>query len=73
LANTTQATKANVWMIDFAKCRRLPPQLQTINSHYETHLQGDHDDGYLIGLTNLLSIFDEIMHELNDNEKTRHM
>lgn len=54
---------ANVWMIDFVKTRPLPKDLRNKISHFETHLKGDYEDGYLIGLTNLLSIFREIIKE----------
>ncbi|XP_050299170.1 inositol-trisphosphate 3-kinase A-like [Anthonomus grandis grandis] len=46
---------ANVWLIDFAKTIRLPEDL-TI-SHSTKWKVGNHEDGYLIGIDNLIKIF----------------
>jgi len=51
---------ASVWMIDFAKTIRLPEPLCPI-THDKTWIPGNHEDGYLIGLSNLITIFEEIL------------
>ncbi|RZC34346.1 inositol-trisphosphate 3-kinase A-like, partial [Asbolus verrucosus] len=46
---------ANVWLIDFAKTIKLPEEIKiTHNSKWKV---GNHEDGYLIGVNNLISIF----------------
>jgi 1D-myo-inositol-triphosphate 3-kinase len=49
-----------VWLIDFAKTLVLPNGMAI--SHSSKWVVGNHEDGYLIGLNNLISIFTE-MHE----------
>lgn len=46
---------ANVWLIDFAKTILLPEEI-TID-HSSKWKVGNHEDGYLIGINNLISIF----------------
>ncbi|KAK3909915.1 Inositol-trisphosphate 3-kinase B [Frankliniella fusca] len=53
------ADKANIWLIDFAKSRVLPPGVGPI-SHNAPWTEGNHEDGYLIGLRNLIDIFTEM-------------
>lgn len=50
---------ANVWLIDFAKTLKLPDNI-TI-THKEKWKVGNHEDGYLIGVDNLISIFKSIL------------
>ncbi|KAL1131735.1 hypothetical protein AAG570_011348, partial [Ranatra chinensis] len=52
------ATNANVWLIDFAKTLILPNGI--VMDHKSEWVVGNHEDGYLIGLDHLISIFTEI-------------
>lgn len=47
--------KADVWMIDFAKTHPIPKNL-TI-THSKDWMIGNHEDGYLIGVDNIIRIF----------------
>ena len=49
-------------MIDFGKTRPLPTGI-AIN-HQQPWRRGTHEDGYLIGLDHLISLFDEIISDL---------
>ncbi|KAH8416432.1 hypothetical protein KR222_003649, partial [Zaprionus bogoriensis] len=49
---------ASVWLIDFAKTVALPSQLSI--DHYSAWKVGNHEDGYLIGINNLIDIFVEL-------------
>lgn len=51
-------THASVWLIDFAKTVALPPQMSI--DHYSAWKVGNHEDGYLIGINNLIDIFVEL-------------
>lgn len=46
-------------MIDFAKTLPLPQHLSEIRHDVEWQV-GSHEDGYLIGVNNLIDIFEEI-------------
>ncbi|VDP11651.1 unnamed protein product [Onchocerca flexuosa] len=48
------ATYANVWMIDFAKS--VPVEIDSIN-HRSDWVFGNHEDGYFVGLDNLIQVF----------------
>ncbi|XP_033219680.1 inositol-trisphosphate 3-kinase B isoform X2 [Belonocnema kinseyi] len=50
---------AGVWMIDFAKTLPLPQHLPQICHDAEWQV-GNHEDGYLIGVNNLIDIFEDI-------------
>lgn len=52
---------ANVWLIDFAKTLLLPDQ--TFIDHKSGWEVGNHEDGYLIGINNLIVIFSELEEE----------
>ncbi|XP_033241155.1 uncharacterized protein IP3K2 isoform X1 [Drosophila pseudoobscura] len=49
---------ASIWLIDFAKTVSLPPELHI--DHYSAWKVGNHEDGYLIGINNLIDIFVEL-------------
>lgn len=50
---------ANVWLIDFAKTLILPPELSI--DHSSEWVVGNHEDGYMIGVNNLIEIFGEML------------
>ncbi|XP_036338763.1 inositol-trisphosphate 3-kinase A-like isoform X3 [Rhagoletis pomonella] len=54
--------QASVWLIDFAKTVGLPENHQI--DHSSTWTVGNHEDGYLIGINNLLEIFCELDAEM---------
>ncbi|XP_055908779.1 inositol-trisphosphate 3-kinase A isoform X2 [Eupeodes corollae] len=49
---------ASVWLIDFAKTVNLPPN--HVIDHNTTWKVGNHEDGYLIGINNLIDLFSDI-------------
>lgn len=53
------AKNAGIWMIDFAKTLPLPQHLPRIHHDVEWQV-GNHEDGYLIGVNNLIDIFQDI-------------
>ncbi|XP_076290777.1 inositol 1,4,5-triphosphate kinase 2 isoform X5 [Lasioglossum baleicum] len=53
------AKNAGIWMIDFAKTLPLPQHLPRIRHDAEWQV-GNHEDGYLIGVNNLIDIFQDI-------------
>jgi 1D-myo-inositol-triphosphate 3-kinase len=55
------ASNANVWLIDFAKTTRLPSGLAI--DHASRWVVGNHEDGYLVGVNNLLSIFKQVQQQ----------
>ncbi|CAM4750377.1 unnamed protein product [Rotaria magnacalcarata] len=59
------ANRASVWMIDFGKTRLLPDNIHL--THTQPWIRGTHEDGYLIGLDNLILIFKEIINDMKLN------
>lgn len=51
-------TQASIWLIDFAKTVTLPESLQI--DHNTTWKVGNHEDGYLIGINNLIELFTDL-------------
>lgn len=51
--------RAGVWLIDFAKTTPLPPNIQI--SHASAWKPGNHEDGYLIGIDNLIAVFERLV------------
>jgi Inositol polyphosphate kinase len=55
--------KAGVWLIDFAKTILLPDNVNI--THSNKWKVGNHEDGYLIGINNLIDIFAEVYTKFN--------
>ncbi|VDQ04819.1 unnamed protein product [Trichobilharzia regenti] len=51
---------ANVWLIDFAKIFSLCDSQIRLNHRSAWHF-GNHEDGYLTGIDNLIRLFEEII------------
>ncbi|XP_070179491.1 inositol-trisphosphate 3-kinase A-like isoform X2 [Littorina saxatilis] len=58
--------KAGVWMIDFAKCQTLPPSVSI--DHRSPWVPGNYEDGYLSGLDNLKSIFEDLKASIENSQ-----
>ena len=48
----------NIWLIDFAKTRRVEDGTEL--NHREKWQEGNHEDGYLFGIDNMISIWSDI-------------
>lgn len=53
------SSKVGVWMIDFAKTLPLPGNLSV--DHRREWSVGNHEDGYLRGLTNLIELVQQLI------------
>lgn len=49
-------------MIDFGKTRSLPLNMQI--THNRKWIDGNHEDGYLIGIQSLIDIFESGLNEI---------
>lgn len=59
--------KAGVWLIDFGKTVSVPEGLSIDhNSPWEV---GNHEDGYLIGIENLILLFGDLVTMLEGEDK----
>ena len=56
------SSKACVWLIDFGKTVPLPDGTRI--DHKTPWVVGNHEDGYLIGVDNLISIFTQLVTKL---------
>lgn len=63
------STKANVWLIDFGKTVPVPNSSIKID-HKSPWEVGNHEDGYLIGVQNLINIFSDVAAELRTSTST---
>ncbi len=54
---------ANIWLIDFGKTVRLPENCSI--THNKEWIEGNHEDGYLIGLNEIISLFEQLSLEVN--------
>lgn len=57
--------KASIWMIDFAKTVPVPDNIEI--NHNSAWKVGNHEDGYLIGLDNLILMFESLVKDDNGN------
>ncbi|XP_069360106.1 inositol-trisphosphate 3-kinase A isoform X1 [Maniola hyperantus] len=57
--------KASIWMIDFAKTVPVPDGIDI--DHNSAWKVSNHEDGYLIGINNLISIFESLIKDNNGN------
>lgn len=62
---------ASVWLIDFAKTIPLPTDVDI--SHFNEWIVGNHEDGYLIGINNLIELFEELLTLEPDKQETNDM
>lgn len=59
--------QASCWLIDFAKTGPIPEEIEiTHKKHWEV---GNHEDGYLLGLSNIIEIFESLETQTNGNKK----
>lgn len=61
------SVQAGIWLIDFAKTVELPEKVEI--DHNSAWTVGNHEDGYLIGINNMIDIFTELL-EQNSNKSS---
>lgn len=54
------STFACIWMIDFAKTRKLPHGVKI--DHVSQWVEGNHEDGFMTGINNLIEMFSELLY-----------
>lgn len=67
-------SQASIWLIDFAKTVVLPNDIKI--NHGSVWSVGNHEDGYLIGINNLIDIFEELQSNVEsgvDSVPTSHI
>ena len=62
--------KAGVWLIDFGKTVSVPEGLSI--DHKSPWEVGNHEDGYLIGIENLILLFGDLVTMLKGEDKDDH-
>lgn len=61
-------SNASCWLIDFAKTGNLPDDIKI--THKKNWEVGNHEDGYLIGLNNIIELFCSIARETEYFDKS---
>lgn len=59
--------EASIWLIDFAKTHSLPENTRV--THRTKWELGNHEDGYLIGIDNLIRIYESIILRSNNDDQ----
>lgn len=60
--------QASIWLIDFAKTVSLPNETRT--THSNEWIVGNHEDGYLIGINNLIQLFEKLLADESSSSMT---
>lgn len=61
-------TNASIWLIDFAKTVGLPESVAI--DHNSKWTVGNHEDGYLIGINNMVDIFSELVEQQQQQQSS---